>query len=210
MAGAAMLITGGTGALGALATAWLARSGAAHVQPLGRSGRGGGGSELRDAACCVRTVRCDTSAAGEWAAAAAQDGSAAPLWGLLHAGGVLRDAVMGGQSAERVREVFAPKLCEAAGWTPAAAARGVVLFSSVASALGSPGQAGYAAANAALDAAAVAQRSTGLRVTSVQWGAWGSGGMATADPAVLERIERSGVGVSWISATRPSQRNLAS
>lgn len=47
-----------------------------------------------------------------------------------------------------------------------------VLFSSVASLLGSVGQVNYAAANSALDAAAAADNVKGLCTTSVRWGAW--------------------------------------
>ena len=55
-----------------------------------------------------------------------------------------------------------------------------VLFSSVAALLGSPGQAGYAAANGALDAVAAAWRRSGMLVTSVQWGGWAGAGMAAS------------------------------
>ncbi len=55
-----------------------------------------------------------------------------------------------------------------------------VLFSSVAALLGSPGQAGYSAANGALDGLAAAWRRSGSPVTSIQWGAWAGAGMARA------------------------------
>jgi hypothetical protein len=56
-----------------------------------------------------------------------------------------------------------------------------LLFSSVASLLGSAGQVNYAAANAALDAAAAADNAMGISTTSVRWGAWAGRAVKTFD-----------------------------
>lgn len=68
-----------------------------------------------------------------------------------------------------------------------------MVFSSVAALLGAPGQANYAAANAAVDRLAAAARSTGIAGFSIQWGAWAGGGMAVQDAGTAARIGRLGM-----------------
>ncbi len=121
-----------------------------------------------------------------------------PLLAILHAGGVLADATLANQSLHSLRQVHAPKALSLAKWLAASScqpAAAQVLFSSVASLVGAPGQANYSAANSALDASAAAMRSQGLSSTSVQWGAWAGAGMAAQDARTAARIERMGMGM---------------
>eukprot|EP00879_Flechtneria_rotunda_P004708 GHRR01004972.1.p1 GENE.GHRR01004972.1~~GHRR01004972.1.p1 ORF type:complete len:737 (+),score=307.37 GHRR01004972.1:227-2212(+) len=120
---------------------------------------------------------------------------------VLHAAGVLQDGLLSSQTQASIRHVMTPKLGSAGGSgvgsiTAATAAmplQQLLLFSSVASLVGGAGQANYVAANAVLDGWAESGRHRGCAVTSVQWGAWASAGMASAN--VKERLMRIGQGV---------------
>ena len=118
--------------------------------------------------------------------------------GFVHAGGVLQDATIKNMTHSQSRAVFAPKI---EGWhkvrmqLQAVPVEAVVMFSSIASFLGGPGQANYTAANAALDATAAIQQAQGSAGSSVQWGTWSGGGMALRDPSTMQRAEKVGIGV---------------
>ena len=99
---------------------------------------------------------------------------------LIHAAGILQDAMLGGQTLRGLRAVLASKLGLLQGLQaklPAVPLEKLVLFSSVASLLGSAGQANYAGANAGLDAWAAQAGSSGMSAISLQWAAWASSGM---------------------------------
>ncbi|BDA51455.1 probable oleandomycin polyketide synthase, modules 5 and 6 [Coccomyxa sp. Obi] len=189
------LVFGGVGALGALMSAWLAKSGAPRLCLLGRSGRAAGSNAdvlapLLTGECAVTLARCDVGMEAEVAEAAARFGAGGCIAGVLHASGVLHDALIGQQSAALVREVYAAKaahhLLQAVDQT--------VLFSSIAALTGPAGSSNYAAVNATLDAAASRLQTQGVPSSSVQWGAWSGVGMVATSRAVLARMQRAGIG----------------
>lgn len=134
--------------------------------------------------------------------AAALTGLSAPIGGVFHCAGVLDDALIADQDEARVRRVLAPKVL--GGWNLHTQLRDApidhfVLFSSVSSVLGSPGQTPYSAANAWLNGLASWRQSQGLPALSVAWGPWAEGGMAE-QAAGKGRWSR--VGISPIEAAR--------
>jgi acyl carrier protein len=67
-----------------------------------------------------------------------------------------------------------------------------VMYSSVASVFGSPGQAGYAAANAFLDGLAHRRTAEGRPGLSVNWGPWAEVGMAASQDEAIQRRRAEG------------------
>ncbi|MFI8908609.1 type I polyketide synthase [Streptomyces albidoflavus] len=193
-----VLVTGGTGDLGATVARHLVTEHA--VRDLVLTSRRGPDSpragelvaELTEAgARSVRVVACDVTDRAQVAAvlATADDWSA-----VLHLAGVLDDGLLLDYDERRLHAVLAPKLDGAAHLAELTAGLGLsafVLFSSVAATLGSAGQGAYAAANACLDA--LAARSGG---TSLAWGLWeqaGSGMTADLTDAARGRLRRQGI-----------------
>ncbi len=142
----------------------------------------------------VTLQQADISSAADVAVVFGAASSSRPLLAVLHASDVLADAALGNQTLSSLRRVLAAK--QPAAWLSAATSQPAashVLFASVTSLLGSPGQANYSAANAALDAAAVQLQQSGVAAVSVQWGAWAGAGMAAQDAQTAARVERMGM-----------------
>ncbi len=173
-----VLITGGTGGIGGLLARHLVeRHGARHLLLLSRGGAQAPGApelsrELRELGCEVRIAACDVAERAQLAALLAEIPAEHPLGAVVHAAGVLDDGVLTALTGERLFATMRPKLDAALHLhelTKDLDLTAFVVFSSAAATFGSPGQAGYAAANAALDALARLRGAGGLPATSMAW-----------------------------------------
>jgi NADP-dependent 3-hydroxy acid dehydrogenase YdfG/acyl carrier protein len=187
---ATYLLTGGLGDLGSAVARALAGQGARHLALVQRKAAPEPGSpaeasilQLEAQGVKVHILAADVAREDEVARVLAEVRKLPPLRGVVHAAGVLDDGILAQLDAERLERVLAPKVSGA--WN---LHRGTlsdpldffVLFSSMGSLLGSPGQANYTAANAGLDAVAHLRVSEGLPGLSINWGPWSEVGMAAA------------------------------
>ena len=101
---------------------------------------------------------------------------------VFHTAGVVDSSPLRSLTLAQFEAVLRPKLAAARNLHEVSKDRNLtafVLFSSIASILPTTTDGNYAAANAYLDALAEVRRAQGLPATSVNWGAWSGGGMAS-------------------------------
>jgi acyl transferase domain-containing protein/acyl carrier protein len=195
------LITGGMGALGLRVAQRMAERGAGNLVLVGRSQPGVAVErvidELRQLGAAVRVVTADVSQETEISGVLSEiAGTMPPLRGVVHAAGLLDDAMLPHLTWDRFERVLAPKVLGA--WNLHTLTRNLsldffVLFSSLASLMGSPGQANYAAANAFLDSLARHRRQTGLPALSINWAGWAEVGMAAERAGASRRAGISAI-----------------
>ncbi|WP_039890258.1 type I polyketide synthase, partial [Mycobacterium xenopi] len=199
-----VLITGGTGMAGsAVARHVVARHGVRHVVLLSRRGAEAPGvgelvGELGGSGATVRVVACDAADREALAKVISDIPVQWPLSAVIHAAGVLDDAVVTSLTPQRVDAVLRAKVDAAWNLHELTRDLGVsafVMFSSMAGLVGSSGQANYAAANAFLDALAAHRRANGLPAMSLGWGLWEQASAMTGqlDDVDFARFARDGV-----------------
>ncbi|MEV4727273.1 type I polyketide synthase, partial [Micromonospora humida] len=199
-----VLVTGGTGGLGAHVARHLAgRHGVRHLLLTSRRGPAAAGvaelrAELEAAGASVEVAACDAADADALAALLAAVPADRPLRAVVHAAGIVDDGTIGSLTPQRLDTVLQAKLDGAVNLdrlTRDADLTAFVLFSSLASLLDCAGQGNYAAANATLNALATTRRAQGRPAVALTWGLWtGDSGMGgQLDAAALQRIERSGM-----------------
>lgn len=207
---ATYVVTGGLSGFGLSIGQWLVQQGARHLVLVGRRG--------------VTTVEAEEavrrmSALGVQVRVAAVDvthrdhvndlvedisRSMPPLRGVFHAAMVLDDGYLLQLNESRFARVMAPKV--AGTWNLHQATRNspldyFVLFSSISSLTGAPGQGNYCAANAFMDAFAHYRRALKLPALVVNWGAIADVGYVARNVDVSRYLARQGlVGLGHLEA----------
>lgn len=195
-AAASYLVTGGLSGFGLATARWLASNGAGRLILLGRRGPATpGANEIRSSFSAlgaeVDIVSCDVTDAVALQQLLATIPAEKPLKGIFHAAMVIDDALIPNLNADRMHRVLDPKIKGA--WQLHRQTQGMdldhfLLYSSVTTYIGNPGQANYVAANAWLEGLAILRRAAGLPVTCIGWGPIGDAGYLTRNTAVRDGL----------------------
>ncbi|WP_323748204.1 type I polyketide synthase, partial [Catenulispora rubra] len=210
-----VLITGGTGTLGALvARHYVTTRGARHLLLTSRRGPDAPGAtdlaaELTALGATVTITACDTSDPDQLASLLDAIPADHPLTAVVHAAGHLADATFANQTPDTLHSVLAAKVDSAWNlhayltWREIHLAE-FTLFSSIAGILGNPGQANYAAANTYLDALAHHRHThhPDQPTHSLAWGLWDTTTGMTQSLNIAGRGRISGSGISGLAVDR--------
>lgn len=214
------LITGGLGALGLLVARWLADRGARRLLLTGRRGlppradwdavrdprtrrQIEGVLELEALGVTVRVLAMDITDPDQVTAALDPSGHGLPpIRGIVHAAGVVGDAMVGRVNRNRLRDVLAPKVGGAMvlhRLFPPGSLDFFVLFSSCGQFARLTGQTSYAAANSFLDTLAAHRQAGGhVETTSLGWTSWRGVGMSESIATTM--LEANSRGLDAVSA----------
>ncbi|MEH1102164.1 type I polyketide synthase [Micromonospora sp. CPCC 205561] len=193
----AVLVTGGTGALGGHVTRWLLGRGVGRVVLASRRGAAAPAvAELLDrygADGRVTVATCDVT---DRRSVAELVGSLPDLTAVVHAAGTDQLTPLTDTTLDEFSHVVAGKVLGALHLDACLADRELgafVMFSSISGVWGSAGQCAYGAGNSLLDALAVNRRDRGLPATAVSWTAWGGAHGMAAENVATEQLNRMGL-----------------
>lgn len=198
-ADATYVVVGGLGGFGLETARWLARHGACRLALLGRRGvRTPGATDALAALTAdgvdARAFTCDAADTNSLdTALTAVRRDLGPIVGVVHAAMHLEDGLIASLDTAKFERSLRAK------WGAAELLDRLtrdddldlfLLFSSVTTVLGNPGQANYVAANAALEAIARRRHRAGLPALAVGWGPIADAGILTRQAGVAEELER--------------------
>jgi acyl transferase domain-containing protein/pimeloyl-ACP methyl ester carboxylesterase/aryl carrier-like protein len=196
------LVTGAFGGIGLHVARALVKRGAKHLCLVGRTGATSSEAqamvrELEQSGIRVLPIAADVAKVADIDRLLASIAETkTPLRGIVHSAGVLEGGLVIEQTAQSYAKEFSPKI--AGTWNLLKATETqpgldwIVLFSSIASFLPSPGLGNYAAANAFVDAMAETHSAGPSRLV-LNWGPWRDTGMAAGKNAFTDRLAARGM-----------------
>ncbi|MYX59483.1 SDR family NAD(P)-dependent oxidoreductase, partial [Streptomyces sp. SID8382] len=202
--GGTVLVTGGTGAIGAHVSRHLVTEhGVKRLLLTSRSGMAGRSAarlheELTALGAEVEVASCDVADRDALAALLAAVPSEHPVTAVVHTAGVVQDGIVASITDEQLDFVLRPKVDAVLNLQELTAGLDLsafVVFSSIAGVFGGMGQANYAAANAFLDALSHRRRAQDLPAASLAWGLWANdaGMSGHLNENDFKRIARGGI-----------------
>ncbi|MFZ2725738.1 MAG: type I polyketide synthase, partial [Methylococcaceae bacterium] len=209
-ANASYLITGGLTGFGLKTAQWLADKGAGALILLSRTGKASAEDQpiidnLIAQGVSVLCASCDVSdkAALQTILNDAEK-TLPPLKGIIHAAMVIEDGLARHSTQEQIDKVFTPKIEGA--WhchelTKDKALDFFVLYSSVTTLFGNPGQSNYVAANTWLEALAAYRNKLGLPATCICWGAIDDVGFLARNEKIKAALQSRMGGAALASST---------
>lgn len=201
--GGTWLVSGGMGGFGLALARHLAERGVSFLVLASRRGMATPGSEelvreFADKGVALEIVACDMADKAAVQDLLARLGSEnpdlPPLEGIVHTAAVFDDKALGNMDEASFERVLAPKFRGA--WNLHEATREIsslkhfVLFSSISTMLGNPGQGNYVAANAGLEGLTKLRREEGHPCTCLAWGPIGDVGYLTHHEDVKQSLAR--------------------
>jgi NADPH:quinone reductase-like Zn-dependent oxidoreductase/acyl carrier protein len=205
----AWLIIGGLGGFGLATAEWLAEKGVQKLWLTSRSGAAGETGRatiaaLRKSGVSIEMVGNDATKPGDVEALFAEiaaDGTA--LKGIIHSAMSLDDQLFASLDPARIEAVMKPKIASAALIDQASREIDLdhfIMYSSVTTLFGNPGQAPYVAANVYLESLAAARRQAGVPGLAVGWGPIADIGYLAREEQMRDLLERR-MGGELLSST---------
>lgn len=196
------LITGGLSGFGLATAEWIVNSGGKHIILLSRRGKPDKESrhtlqKLKKAGAKITCLPCDVADINSLTSAFStiQD-ELPPLKGVFHAATLLDDAFIQDLTPERFDNAIHAKAKGA--WNLHLLTKDLpldhfLLYSSISSLIGNPGQANYSAANAFLDHLSTYRKSLNLPSLTINWGAIGETGLLQRNTRVATHLKAQGI-----------------
>ncbi len=190
-----VVVLGGVQGFGLAAARWLAGQGVERLALVSRRGGATPGAEaaLASLGPQAHAFACDATDEATLAETLARVRKLGPITGVVQAAAVFEDGTAAALDGKRTARVIAAKLSVAENLDRLTARDPVklfLLFSSATVPVGSPGQAAYVAANAAMEALARRRQAEGRPACAVQWGPIADAGVLAGDEATAAGLSR--------------------